>query len=411
MVICLLVIIEFLFFSYLFFGRIHKIDLGVLVLYVVLSTLLYFTHLFLMPESFGFSGPYNGIGTDDSRFYSALSDSNNHVPTYARRFKRMEHSFVSFLHMLVPFKVQHPLQIIIPNILGIVFLPRLSALISRALRINKGGQRKIFFLVTICPFILSQGLVLMRDGWVTTFFLLAIYGVLVGRFRLVILGITALVYLRLASAILCILILFLFIYKMKESYRLLRNTYVRFSLAAIFLLIIAFAFLNFGSEYLAEKGVEGFGRQEFVDKTLFKMDSNSTIYKIYSSPGYIKYPAGFMFFLATPFLRFEMFYNGILNVRGILFTFFFPLVNIFIFYGLVKAVLGIGRMDKDRLRLLLSVVVVVFLLSVFSLQVRHKFIVLPLLYILSVLGLEYRNSHIAAMFVIFFTVLQLLFAL
>ena len=363
-----------------------------------------------MPDSFGFTGRYNGIGTDDSRFYSALAESNEYVPSYARRFNGMEHSFVSFLNVLVPYVVYHPLQIIIPNILGIVFLPRLSVLISRELQINRGGQRKIFFFVTICPFILSQGLVLMRDGWVTTFFLLAIYGVLAGRFRLIILGVFMLVYLRLASAILCVVVLALFSYKFKEKYRLIQNFYVRNLIGFVVVLLIATLFGFLGIEYLANKGVEGFGRQEFVDNTLFRMDRNSTIYRIYTSPSYIKYPLGFMFFLATPFLRFEMFYDGILNIRGILFTFLFPLVNVFILHGFVRTLLGIRRIEKDRFRLLLSSVIIVFLLSVFSIQVRHKFIVIPLFYILSVLGLDYKNGLFASIFVVFFAALQIYFA-
>lgn len=364
-----------------------------------------------MPDSYGFSGPYNGIGTDDSRFYSALAESNKYVPSYARRFNGMEHSFVSFLNVLVPYGVYHPLQIIIPNILGIVFLPRLSVLISRELQINRGSQRKIFFFVTICPFILSQGLVLMRDGWVTTFFLLVIYGVLSGRFRLVILGFFMLIYLRLASAILCFFVLVLFSYKFKEKFGLIKNSHVRHIIGIILTLLIAILFGFLGMEYLANKGVDGFGRQEFVDNILFKMDSNSTIYRIYSSPGYIKYPLGFMFFLLTPFLRFEMFYDGILNVRGILFTVLFPLVNLYILHGFVRTVLGICRMEKDRFRLLLSLVVIVFLLSVFSLQVRHKFIVIPLFYIISVIGVDYKNRFVASIFVVSFTALQIYFAL
>ncbi|MEN8251857.1 MAG: hypothetical protein ABFS32_23250, partial [Bacteroidota bacterium] len=174
----------------------------VLQLYVLLALLLYQAQLVIMPDWNGFSGMYGTVGTDDSRYYAGVADDISSIPTIARGYIGMDHSFVKFLNVLYPFKITHPLTILIPNLLGIGLVPYFTYRTSYSLTSDHKTSKTAYILVMICPVILSNGLILMRDGWTAILIIAGIYYLLEKRIFQYIIAFLLLSYLRLGSSIL-----------------------------------------------------------------------------------------------------------------------------------------------------------------------------------------------------------------
>ena len=63
-----------------------RLILNTFFVYCTLSILLYILHVNTLPNWFGLTGPYGGIGTDDSRYFAAITDNLKLVPWGARDY-------------------------------------------------------------------------------------------------------------------------------------------------------------------------------------------------------------------------------------------------------------------------------------------------------------------------------------
>ena len=368
------------------------INYTVLSFYILLALLLYWAQFYLIPGSYGFSGDYGGMGTDDSRYYAGVAYNTNFIPTYAFRFIGMKHSFVDFLKVLYPFNIKHPLSIIIPNLIGITFIPHFTREVSKDLIKNEKYSKIAFFLVLLCPIILSHGLILMRDGWTAFLTILGFYFIIRKQLISFIITLLILIYIRAGSGLVLACMPFFyfkdFIFsgsKFKQSLKLFFFGFI--------VLITIFYGLPVINEYLALKGFDGLERQSFVEGVIKKIDDNSVIYKIYSLPIYLKLPLGFIFFLLLPFLNPRFYFEGILNLRGILFTTIMPLLLMLYFKYFVTGFM-VAFKNKDRLvkKIYYLYFFAILLISQASVQPRHKTTIMPIFYILVAYGMLHNKK-------------------
>lgn len=370
------------------------LNFSVLSIYTTLALFLYLAQLAIIPDSYGFTGPYSGIGTDDSRFYAAVASNNKFIPVYAMRFMEMNHNFVKFLKVLYPFYIKHPLSIIIPNLIGISFIPYFTKKTAEILGFDKKYSRIVFIMTLFCPLILSNGLILMRDGWTAFLTILGFCFLIKKEFYGYLFSLGLLLYIRMGSGL---ILAFMPVFYLSHLF-LSGSKFKKFikvgSLFSIIFILVIFG-LPLINEYLSLKGVEGLERHGFVESVIKKIDSNSIIYKIYSLPIYLKYPIGFVFFLLLPFFSPNFFFDGMLNLRGIFFTSIMPIISVIYFKYFVSGLLfTINNNKKFIKRIFYIFFFSILLISQASIQPRHKTTIMPIFYILVAYGISHNNNKV-----------------
>ena len=366
----------------------------VLQLYIFLALLLYIAQLFIMPDWNGFSGMYGGIGTDDSRFYARISDNFTSIPNVAQGYTEIDHPFARFLQILYPFHINHPLTIIIPNLLGICFIPYFTQITSQILTEDTKVSKTAFLLVMFCPVILSNSLILMRDGWSAFLLIAGIFFLIRKKIFHYIIVLIILSFIRLGSGLLLAIVPIFYFNSIILSGTILQKT-----LKITAIVFLAFLFLGIGLplilDYLVGKGISGLDRQVFVETFIRNADSSSMIYLIYTLPFYLKLPVGFAFFFLLPFLTFQFYTEGILNIRNIMFSTIMPILSLFYFKFFISGFIYIFKnRDNQIKRIFFIYSFLLLLISQVSIQPRHKTTIMPLFYILVSYGI-YNNTKLS----------------
>jgi hypothetical protein len=164
--------------------------------------------------------------------------------------------------------------------------------------------------------------------------------------------------------------------------------------------------------YAYQKGLSFAGRELFVEDYLSKF-SDSIIYKIFSLPLYYRIPVGGTFFFFLPYFNFNYITEGVFNLRKFITEFIMPLLFIIYFGWLFRGVtLAFIKKNYTILKFFFILIFLVVLISQFSIQVRHKTMIMPLFYILIAFGFysTNRTSIVFGNFVsLFLIVLQFVF--
>jgi hypothetical protein len=183
--------------------------------------------------------------------------------------------------------------------------------------------------------------------------------------------------------------------------------------AAVIAVIVFFSLgLPLLSDYLELKGVTGFARQNFVETFIKSSDSGSVIYAIYTMPTYLQVPLGFLFFLFTPFLTFQFYTEGVVNIRNILFTTIMPIISLVYFKHFFSGILySIKKYDPSITKFIFVFFFMILIISQLSIQPRHKTSIMPLFYILVAYGVTFNDKisrQLSLSFVILFGLVQLI---
>tara|TARA_B100000902_G_C27286247_1_gene904571 strand:+ start:390 stop:1736 length:1347 start_codon:yes stop_codon:yes gene_type:complete len=366
-------------------------NLLVLNFFIFLSILLFWSQYLIIPEGFGFSGP-NGVGTDDSKFFAGVATNEINIPRFAKGSIGMKHSFITFLRILYPFQITHPLTIIIPNILGICFIPYFTLKLTHTLTNNIKISNTAYMLIMFCPVLLSNSLILIRDGWTAFFTLSGVYYLIKNHSLGFVITLGLLFLIRPGSGLLLLSISILYF---RNSFFKGANSdkIPRVVVGLVFFALFAYFSSSFLSEYLDNKGVSGFDRQSFVESIIKEQDANSIIYKIYTLPIYFRIPIGFVFFLFLPFYRTEVYTLDILNIRNIMFTMIMPILSLFYYKYFITGILYFFKTkDKIMMRFFYVFCFSLLIISQISIQPRHKTAIMPLFYVLVAYGIHKRSS-------------------
>jgi hypothetical protein len=354
-----------------------------------------------------------GIGTDDTQYFAQITQEYISYP----KIRDIQHNFSTFLMIFYPFPVRHPLNILIPNLLGITFLPYFTYKLACSL-LNKDKVSSLAKkLILFCPFTMANGLILMRDIWIVTFVVSSLYFFSQKKYYIVLLLAFLISFIRFGSMIFLTVGL-LILYKKKI------NTFLSSGLSNIFyissiLVIIAmfFIILPFLVAISGGKLEESIFRESFLT-VLSNMDEDAFIVKLMQLPVIMRIPLLAVFFFFAPFLNFKIYTIGVFNIRTIMYGILTPVFLFFCWYNVVKSLLY-SLYNKSNIQFV-SLVVILFsvCLGIFSLQVRHKTILMPFIYILTAYGFYLPKTKYNVIITVLSTVIfsiivfvQLMFAL
>jgi hypothetical protein len=332
----------------------------------------------------GLSGS-EGIGTDDATYFYQITKSKIlYTPNRVALGKIL--SFSKFLTLIYPFKINMPLNILYINLLGISFLPyftyKFSCTVLKQEKIASLAKKLTLF----CPFTMSVGLILMRDIWITTFIIAGLYFFMKKRYLLMLLMVTCTAYIRFGSLVFMFLgLLVLFKYKLNSLISSMVISNIFFALTIIIVTLVFLLSLPVLIRISDGKLTESLFRGEFIG-ILTRIDENATIVKLMRLPVLVRTPLLTIFFFFSPFLKLQAYTLGVFNVRNIMYATLTPLL-FFCYWRYVIKSTFFGVMYISNIRFIVAIAILFALgLGTFSLQGRHKTVLMPFLYILAAYG-------------------------
>ena len=383
----------------LFDKNIKKI-VGLFLFYSLVAIILYLFQYAIVPPVIpgyeGFSGMPGGIGTDDSRYFYEAVYSRAATPYLIEAGYDLQ-PFSKMLRIVVKvlsFKDIHLFDLLFFNVFGVAFIPVFTSKVAHVLTEEKRFADLAYKFAMICPIIMINGLILMRDGWTAVLFIGAIYFLLSKRYILLAATSAALFYLRIASGVQLMIALFLFSYYQLRHYRF---GYVKrsllFLLYVVVILSVSIVLFPILSKYAeVERITENIlfrehYVEEFMTKSVELKGEPSIAYTIYTKPTHLRIPLGFIFFLCEPFLSIKnLSFHGIYIPRAFLAQSFFILF-LFYFKYLMQGVMYILKNKELAMRTVaVAFFILLLIVSQISIQLRHKTMLMPLFYILVAYG-------------------------
>lgn len=371
--------------------------LRVFAFYSLLAVVLYKTQLWTNPAYYGFSGG-NGVGTDDSFFYSLAAYD---LPfDFPRRFAiaAQRHNYADLLKVLLAvhrriFPSLHPLDLLFFNTAVLSFLPFATRELHRSVFPGDRGDRWAWGMALVAPFILANGVILMRDGLVATVFVGGLVTALRRRWLSFLLLLAATSWLRVQSGVM----LGVMAVTMVLTWRELDETRADWRRAGSGLRLIL---TGSGLLLLVLVAVQvtlrpdWFGlafRGDFLRSTIgvsAKVDTGtSTFYALSQLPVFLRLPLSLLFYIGSPFLALaSLKTHGLWIPRAFLtnvFALLFPLYAAWFYRGLMRVV---RERHRGALVLVLLFVVSMSLVTQASMQMRHKIPLQPIFYILAAYG-------------------------
>jgi hypothetical protein len=359
------------------------------LLYLFLVYLMYLMNLQIFPDWLGFTGPYgNGIGTDDSRFYAAITSNIGQLPLKAQQYSVFTSFYASFLAILYPFKIESPINVLFVNAIPLALLPFYSKKLYCEFFNTKKNSNKVFLLLAICPLTLSNGLILIREVWISMFLVASLYYLYKKQiFRWALFSLGSVLF-RYSTITFIVIIAYLYrTIALKKIRNKIKSVLILISVVLMFigLYVVFFNYL------IEEMGLSLLGRISFIEGFIFKDDEDSVLYAISSYQDYIRIPLTFVFFFLSPYLNIEPLSGSVINIRGIMQGILAPLLFFVYYYyyikGFIYSVLNKNKGQKIAFNIHLTYILLVLLISNYSMQIRHLTMILPFFYILVVYGI------------------------
>ena len=213
-----------------------------MLLFIVLG--IYIINLSVWPEwlGLGLDGSVGDVGTDSPRFYLGLVSDDKLIPQGLDKdmfWFIFNSPYVNLLKIVYPFSIYHPLTILIPNILGLVFVPYYTYKVALKASNQEKVAKLAFYLVLFCPALITNGAILLRDGWTAFFTIASIYYAQEKKVAPFLIAIVLLSYLRISTGILVLVCSMLF---WKNALFVNKKYRYRF-IGLIFIIIVSLSFL------------------------------------------------------------------------------------------------------------------------------------------------------------------------
>jgi hypothetical protein len=406
-----------IFLYAIIFKKVHTEVILLYGLYSLLTIILYLIQYATLPEFIGFSGGV-GIGTDDCRYFIDVVNVTYYLPEhcYAHSVYGMP-NYSTFISGIALFKIIHPFDILFVNVVAAVFTPLFVRGFSKSFFQDKRIAIYAFAFTLICPFILSNSLILIRDGWTATLFIGSLYLLLKKKYIILTVFIILLFYIRIASGALALVFLFVL------GFYLYKNINTdKFTKPLLILLVIGTVLITgaiaapFIVEYMVNKNIGGsLLREEFLISYYVEGGSgrdNPALIKLMSMPAIIRIPASTLFFILLPlFSPGDIIREGLFIPRSFLFGFIYPLLFLFYFkFSIQSLIFSITNKHYKIIFIISIFIIAMIILSQWSLQPRHKTMVMPLFYIIAAYGLVYKDKlgqQISTVLLVLFIIGQL----
>lgn len=370
--------------------------------YVCVAILIFQAQYLTIPSYYGFSGPEGGIGTDDTYYYTlAAPNLPAEFPTRPN-YHLMYHPFGNtlsvFANLIYYITDQlHPLDLIILNAAILALLPIATYKTAYAITQDRRIASTAGVLTLVCPFIISNGLILVRDGWTAVLSMVALFNLVKKRYVPLAFVTVLLAYIRLSSALLLVTImLIMVIHEMYQARGSLREL-VRYSLLFFVIVIIVANYYESILLYLSSAGVDisSMFRAEFVESFLALehmagAGETSTFYEISKLNPFLRVPLAFLFFLGLPYIvLIETVRQGVIIPRQVL-SIGFGVLFFFYFKYFVQAIFALRKSKAMGVGIILTLFIIsTLILSQLSMQPRHKTQIMPLFYIVVAFGYHY----------------------
>jgi|GEM_PF-3520278 len=382
--------------------------LGVFVFYAALTLGLYEWQLVANPEYFGFSGGL-GVGGDDSFFYSLAAP---HLPAnfpvrdgywlrshhYADVLKLLSKGFQA-LRMEV-----HPLDFLFFNVLGLATVPFFAKKVTFLATRDTGAASFAFLTTLICPVLIANGLIMIREGWMAACLIGAFYFAMKRHYFMLGCLLLGALYLRIevGGLLLTSIIAYFSLIKRTDTrrpdgpvQRWRSTSTILVIFGTIILLSIGFGALLGIEEIVTEAGslvYRGDFLESFIGAT-HSADRGGTFYRINQLPWFFSVPLGFLFFIGSPFFTlFGLTNNGEYIPRMLLGN-VFAVMFICYFAFFVRGLMRVLTTSNAVMTVLALIFLVdVLILSQASMQIRHKVALMPLFYVIVSYGFVYRKS-------------------
>ena len=388
----------------LWFDRTQALVWSVTAMTVVhaASLVLYAVQFISLPDYIGFSGGL-GVGTDDYFFYTTgATDIDGWF--LARRYYLNSPFFYSTILGVVLdgfytlFGYNHPLQAILLNNAGLALTPIFARGLMARFAMSARSQDLAFLLCLFGPFLIANGAILIRDGWITACTIGTVASLLSKRWLLAAALFVVALAMRLESAVLILGNAFVMAGVLWATSLDSQNSSVKIHVARVaFLVTLALssiaAVFVFPEALISLSADVVLGRPEyvadFIRSRAVQEGGTTTLYQIAQQPFPVRQILGFIFFFGAPFLALEnIVVDGVFVLRALL-TNLSSIVFIVTLPLFVNAVLGRRLWDcRGCIALLVIFVVDIFVLAEFSMQIRHKSSIIPLYYSLVAIGIS-----------------------
>lgn len=361
--------------------------------YLILALCMFFVHRYQLPNYMGLTGPEGGIGTDDVRYYAGLPRVS--ITYSTERMDIAENNpYTQLLSYIFPFIIHNPVEIVIFNILGIAFMPYLT---RRAADILIGDSSVSIIaerLILFCPFMMSIGLIIMRDVVCTSIILGAFICFANKNYIFSIVFIGLLTFLKFGFVV------FLGVVLMVHTVcRGLLKTHGRLStrlkyimlFVVLGILFIIFVIPNLEIITGGRLSAESLFRDSFLEY-LEGANEGSMLVKLYALPIIIRIPALIITFLVIPPLTLNVFFNGIFIPRAFFQNVLAPIYWWPLFFYFFCFLFSYRKLSPKVKSVFYIIVIMALALGMISLQTRHKTALLPFFYIAIAYSMKYKRN-------------------
>ncbi|MFT5232987.1 MAG: hypothetical protein ACI9UK_000547 [Candidatus Krumholzibacteriia bacterium] len=369
--------------------------------YSLLAIIIYKTQLWTNPAFYGFSGDglLNSVGTDDSFFYSLVAYDLPH--DFPRRFAIgvQSHRYADLLSILVAahrrvFPSLHPLDLIFFNTSVLAFFPFFVRQIYCALFVADRGDRWAFVMSAVAPFLLANGVILMRDGLVATVFAGGIMAVQQRRWWWLGLFAVATAWLRPQNGVMLLTIVVAlglsdrYLDEWRQRWRR-RDALMRLTIQCFGVLLASLVIVQ-GVFHVAwwEMLFRGDFLRNYVGQGAAQDSGTSTFYTLSQLPLLARLPMTLIFYLGSPFFSIGAFRDQGLWVPRVFLTSIFPLLFPIYAAWFYRGVLRVVRSRHiGALIFLLLFLLNLSLITQASMQLRHKIPLQSMFYVMVAAGI------------------------
>ena len=338
----------------------------------------------------------SATGTDDLYFYvQAVMKTDNSLlgklpNARPDAYYREVHSYSNVLRIwnaiICKFVDVYPIDLLIFNYIGISIGCAEATKLCFGITEDLKNSSKMLLLMLFCPFMLSSGLVLIRDAWVATLFIIITERMWKEKYINALPAIGLLLYLR-VGAILELLFLIWFIINAKSEKQTKRAYLILFLLVSA---VVGVIFLRQYSDlfdyYFSQ--LNGLTRTGIISETA--SDTRSVMYRL---PSVLRIPLMTILYIIMPTFNIGTFFkDGIFNIRNFIYT-LFGLTNLYLLPNYINAVFYSFKYKEKTIRAFaVCFIVMMVIVSQIDQVARHKTAFVYLYYLVAVYGVSHSTS-------------------
>lgn len=415
-----------LLFNRLFLKENTKIIVRNFTYYLTWTLIIYAIQFIVFPKTIGLTPGQliPGGGTDDVYFYGqAALDFPSKFPFRGSRggeFNTLTETYAKILRLLSAFFHQffanNPLDLLGFNVAFLTFLPiYMCKTLDEIVYVNKEYKIWLSNLLFVCPFIISNGCVLLRDGIITVLFCMIIYFYMREDYRKIIVPIAFISCLRLGTALIIIISLLIAWFFSSIRYLSISKIVECILIIGIGAVVLSLFSADLEEYVLSKMGGNTFFRSFLVEagsNTASSIGINSEFFAAAKLPLFFRIPfLSIITFVAPMFETRLLVIDNVFIVRNLLLDIIYPMIFSFTLCYFFSGIVYLYKNHKSKIPNIYLCTLI--LTAVISLQIRHKTMIMPLYYLICVIGKKYcifsKYSNIAIGIIIFLTEIVLSF--